>query len=276
MKDLEQQKELIKQFLLGELKEEQRQEVEERLLVDSEYRDEILMTEGELVEDYLAEKLPPIDRENFEKHYLSAPRQQRNVKLTKVLLKAAQAAKPQPPPKANWLQTLSNIFWPPGQNRRIAIVSLAMIAIVATVVIYNAWQSASQRAALQAELVRLNTPENILPANNNVPAVTLLPFSLRENGALPRLTILPTAEVVQLRVTTTANTYQSYNLEVSPIQGEQLVQFDVQPQTTGNTLILQLPARILKQDDYVVTLRGVKADGVIEDVGEYAFRVVRQ
>ena len=273
---METQKELIKQFLLGELNEERRQEVEERLLTDSEYRDEILMTEGELVEDYLTETLPPTDRENFEKHYLTAPRQERNVKLTRILLQGAQAAKPQPSSRANWLQTLSNFFWPRGQNMRFAIVSLAILAIVATVVIFNAWRSAKQRSELQAEVVRLNTPENILPASNTVPAVTLLPFTLRENGTLPRLAISPATEVVQLRVPAEANTYQSYNLEVSPIRGEQLIQFEVNAQPTGNTLIVQLPARILKPNDYVLTVRGLKTDGVMEDVGEYDFRVVRQ
>lgn len=273
---METQKELIKQFLLGELSEERRQEVEERLLTDSEYRDEILMTEGELVEDYLTETLPPLDRENFEKHYLTAPRQERNVKLTRILLKGAQAAKPLPSSKANWLQSLSNFFWPRSQNMRFATVSLAIVAIVAAVVIFNAWRSATQRAELQAEVVRLNTPENILPASDTVPAVTLLPFSLRENGALPRLAISPAAEVVQLRVPTAANTYQSYNFEVSPIRGEQLIQFELNPQPAGNTLLLQLPARILKPNDYVLTMRGMRTDGVTEDVGEYAFRVVQQ
>lgn len=276
MKELEQQKEVIRQFLLGELNEERRQEVEERLLTDSDYRDETLMIESELVEDYLTEKLPPDDRGNFEKHYLSAPRQQRNLKLTKVLLEAAQSAKTQPSPETNPRQSLRDIFWPRRQNLRFAAVSLILLAVVGSVVIYKFWRSSSQGAELQAELVRLNTPGNILTPGSSVPSVTLLPFTLRDKGALPRLTITSASEVAQLRGTTPANTYQHYKVEVHVLGDDQLLQFEVKPQPSDGTLILQLPTRVLKPNDYVVTLRGVNAQGVTEDVGEYAFRVVQQ
>ena len=276
MKELGQQKEVIKQFLLGDLDEERRQQVEERLLTDSDYQDQILMIESELVEDYLTEKLPPLDRSKFENHYLSAPRQQKNVKLTRMLLKVAQSAKPQPSAKTNLRQTLSDIFWPRGRNLQWTTVSLILLAIVGSVVIYNVWRSRTRRTELQAELVRLNSPDNILTPSAAVRSVTLLPFSLRERGELPRLTITPATEVVQLRVTTAANTYQNYRIEVLTIGGDQIVQFEVKPQPPGDTLILQLPARILKPNDYVVTVRGVNAQGVTDDVGEYAFRVVQQ
>lgn len=276
MERTEQQKEVIKQFLLGELNEEWRQQVEERLLTDSDYRDEILMIESELVEDYLTEKLPPDDRGNFEKHYLSAPRQQRNLKLTRVLLQAAESAKTQSSYETNLLQNLKAIFWPRGQKLRLAVVSLILLVVVGSPIIYKVWQSC-QSAELQAELVRLNIPSNILTPSHSVPSVTLLPFNLRDKGTpLPRLPITSASEVVQLRVTSVANTYQNYKVEIHAIGGGQLVQFELKPQPSGDTLVLQLPARLLKPNDYVVTIRGVNAQGVIEDVGEYAFRVVQQ
>lgn len=278
MEGTEQQKEVLKQFLLGELNEERRQQVEERLLTDSDYRDEILIIEDELVEDYLTEKLPPDDRGNFEKHYLSAPRQQRNLKLTKVLLQAAaESAKTPPYSETNLLQNLKDIFWPRSQKLRLAVASLILLAVVGSVVTYNVWQSRRQSAELQAELVRLNVPGNILTPGNSVPSVTLLSFNLRDKGTpLPRLPITPASDVAQLRVTSTANTYQKIKVEIHPIGGDQLIQFELKPQPVGDTLILQLPARLLKPNDYVVTIRGVNAQGVIEDVGEYAFRVVQQ
>ena len=277
MKELEQQKEVIKQFLLGELNEERREQVEERLLTDTDYRDEVLMIEGELVEDYLTEKLPPDDRSNFEKHYLSAPRQQRNLKLTKVLLEAAKTA---PAPANNFLHRflhrLRDIFWPRGHNLRYAVVALILIGVVGSIVAYRAWRSSSQSAELQAELIRLNTSGNILSPSSSVPSVTLLPFNLRDIGSLPRLTVASASEVAQLRVTIAPNNYQNYNVTVNAIADTQEIKFDVKPQSTGNTLILQLPARVLKPNDYLVTIRGVNAQGATEDVGEYAFRVVQQ
>jgi hypothetical protein len=277
MEGTEQQKEVIKQFLLGELNEEYRQQVEERLLTDSDYRDEILMIESELVEDYLTERLRPNDRGNFEKNYLSAPRQQRNLKLTRVLLQAAESAKSRPSPELTLLQSLKDIFWPRRQDLRWAVLSLILLAVVGSVVIYKVWQSSSQSTELQAELVRLNTPSNILTPSSSVPSVTLLPFNLRDKGTpLPRLLITSASEVAQLRVTTAANTYQNYKVEVHAIGDDQLVQFELKPQPSGDTLILQLPARVLKPNDYVVTIRGVNAQEVTEDAGEYAFRVVQQ
>ena len=275
MKDLEPEREVIRQYLLGELNEKRQQTVEERYMTDRNYRDEVLIVESELVEDYLTETLLPDERGKFEKHYLSAPRQQKNLKLTRMLIKATQFAKPLPIAKTNWLDSLRNFFQPSNPRVRFATASLILLALLGGGIILYAWRLSVQKAELQEELAQLNTPQSILGSDSSVPSVTLLPVIMRDKGALPRITITSAIKVVQLRVPVETNTYGNYRVELRTIEGEQIVEFEVKRQPI-EALIVQVPARILEPNDYLLTLSGLNAQGLSENLGEYSFRVVQQ
>jgi nitric oxide reductase activation protein len=148
MKDFDQQKKEIKQYLLGDLNEERQQLVEERLMSQSNYRDEVLMVESELVEDYITETLLPAERSNFEKHYLSAPRQQKNLKLTKALLKTAQSTRPVPAAKTNLFKKLSNFFQARSPRLRFATASLILLVLLGAGVTFYAWRLRLEKSEL--------------------------------------------------------------------------------------------------------------------------------
>lgn len=275
MKELEQQREVIRNYLLGTLTEERREQVEQRLMTDSDYRDEVLMVESELVEDYLSDTLSADECDKFDKHYLSAPRQQKNLKLTKVLLKkAAQSTKPLPAAKPNLFRRLIIFFQSSGPRLQLATVSLILLAVVGAGVVLQMWRL-RETSGLREELAQLNTAQSILSPDSAVASATLLPVSVREQGALPRVTITPTVKVIQLRVPITSNAYQNYKVELRTIEGEQVVEFESQRQA-GEPLIVQLPARILEPNDYMLTVSALNAQGLTENLGEYAFRVLQQ
>jgi hypothetical protein len=98
---------------------------------------------------------------------------------------------------------------------------------------------------------------------------------VREQGALPRLTVTPAAKVVQLRVPIESNSYQNYRLKLRTIEGEQIVEFVVKKQI-GEALVVQLPARILTPNDYLLVVSGLTGEEVTENLGEYSFRVLQQ
>ncbi len=275
MKDLEPEREVIRQYLLGELTEDGQQTVEERYMTDRDYRDEVLIVEGDLVDDYLTEALLPDQRGKFENHYLAAPRQQKNLKLTRMLMKAAEIAKPLPVAKTNWLDNLRSFFQPSNPRVRFAAASLILIALVGGGIILYTWRLSVQKAELQEELAQLNTPQSILGADSSVFSTTLLPVSMRDKGALPKIDITPAIKVVQLRVPVETYTYGKYKVELRTIEGEHIVAFELERQPT-NALIVQVPARILAPNDYLLMLSGLNAQGLPEALGEYSFRVVRQ
>lgn len=77
--------EVIRQFLPGELDDGKRQRVEEVFVSDPETRDRILMTEDDLIEDYLAGCLSPVGMEKFLAYYLCTSPQRRRLRIAKSL-----------------------------------------------------------------------------------------------------------------------------------------------------------------------------------------------
>src|SRR5687768_13241308 len=85
MKDIEREQELIRQYLLGVLDEQQQEQLEQRVITSSDYKQEVLITEEELLEDFVNGTLSPHERELFLKRYSSSPTHVRKVAIAKAL-----------------------------------------------------------------------------------------------------------------------------------------------------------------------------------------------
>src|ERR687886_587977 len=75
----------LRQYLLGDLSGEARQRVEQRLLTEPDFLDELLLGEEELIDDYVRENLPDDDRLKFERHFLSTPERRRQLSFARAL-----------------------------------------------------------------------------------------------------------------------------------------------------------------------------------------------
>src|SRR5690242_6419872 len=73
----------LRQFLLGDVGDEERQRIESSFLTNAQARDRILTAEQDLVEDYLEDSLTPADKEKFLSLYGSTPEQQQKLRITK-------------------------------------------------------------------------------------------------------------------------------------------------------------------------------------------------
>lgn len=78
-KDLEE----IRQYLLGTLSGEARQRVEERLLLEEDFLEELLSGEDELIDQYLHQTLSQEERDGFERHFLSTPERLQKLRFGK-------------------------------------------------------------------------------------------------------------------------------------------------------------------------------------------------
>jgi hypothetical protein len=76
---------LIRQYLLGQLAEEQQQLIEQRLLTEDDFFEELEVTEDELFDEYVADELTHADRKQFEQYFLSTPERQRELKFAEGL-----------------------------------------------------------------------------------------------------------------------------------------------------------------------------------------------
>lgn len=71
----------IKQYLLGDASPQTQQAIEERLLTEESFLEELSLAEEELIDDYVGGELSAAERERFEQHFLCTPERQRKLRF---------------------------------------------------------------------------------------------------------------------------------------------------------------------------------------------------
>jgi hypothetical protein len=286
MNELEQEQQVITEYLLGGLDEETKQQVEERVITDRKYKEEVLMVEDELVEDYLAGRLPEIERDRFRRHYLSGPSQRQKLRVEQALNKyiAENSWRSSILERLkDWFPALLNLFR--SQSRLVqfsSVITATAILLGGSWLVYQALSAASERTRLGQELARLNAPNNISTSPDpSVLAVTLpsLQFREGESDESDRIVIRPGTKILQLHVPLGSDDHESYGVVLRLNEGRELFKFnDLKTRTIDEkrTLTLQIPTRILSTNDYVLTVRKLNPDGTSKDVGDYDLHLTIQ
>ena len=81
----------IRRYLLGDLAEGERQEVERQMMIDGEFTEQVTLLEEELVDAYVCGTLPLFEREKFERYFLATPEGVQQVKLATLLHRYASS-----------------------------------------------------------------------------------------------------------------------------------------------------------------------------------------
>ncbi|MGB9179475.1 MAG: hypothetical protein WCB68_09560 [Pyrinomonadaceae bacterium] len=293
MAELEEQR-LIKAYLLGTLTAEEQQQIEERVFTEPQFKARVLMIEDELVEDYVAGLLSESERERFTTHFLSTPRQIQKLRIIRALhtyasadaiatttLPASKKSSPVPVRKSR----LTALF---GERRVISILLAAtvLIVVIGAVIYLAVWRrEANQRAAIEQEVTQLNNrqdPRTGLPPGvdlaTGVLQVRLSPALNRASGEMVRISVPVEAKIVQMQPPLTSEPYRSYQATLSTVEGNEIFSLaSLQPVIVEGSyaLLLNIPARVLVHEDYLLKLRGVTQTGKLADPVEYPFRIVR-
>ena len=82
----------IRDFLLGRLPADRREEIEQRILNEDEFHLEIEIVEDELLDDYVREQLMEPERRLFELNYLGSPLRQQQLKFARAFQDKINAA----------------------------------------------------------------------------------------------------------------------------------------------------------------------------------------
>ena len=145
----------IRRYLLGELPAEEGERLEERLLTDEEFFQELLVGEDELIDLFLRGDLDAAEREHFTQHFLAAPERQQQLSFARALHKYVANAPPQAPTPARdtWAARLARwrrtLFTP-----RIA---LAFAAFAAVAVAFGVWRVYFYQSEVDKGLIALQT-----------------------------------------------------------------------------------------------------------------------
>lgn len=166
----------LRQYLLGELGEQERWAVEERLFLDGEYLLQLQALEDDLIDAYVYGNLPPDERVRVEAELLSRPGRREDLKFAhalKDLLVSAvdepalsDAVVKGPAPQVPWYTSLP--FLPLFVRRHpVAAFSLAAAFVILTLLV---WQiSQAERSGRSTPLVRAPAPEQGAPPPQQSP-----------------------------------------------------------------------------------------------------------
>lgn len=277
-------KDVIRGFLLGNLDQGERQRIEEAFLTDSEVQDLILMTEDELVEEYLDDSLDSEERSRFLKHYLCAPRQQRKLRITKSLRAQARATpqlvsktptKSVRPPKAGWR---SRLILVPLAAGIIVVVAVGAVLLIQTR--RSNTQIAKDHSALEQELAELNTPSSSSLAPAQFLSFALPPVSVRSLQP-PAELVLPTqAQVIELwLIWNDAEKFKNNEAVLKKADASEqftIRNLPVENKPQGKAARLRIPVHMLTRGVYKVAFGGVSSDGTAPQPVEYTFVVTGQ
>ena len=259
---------LLREFLLGKVNEEERQQIESLFLTDPQLKERVLGVEQDLIEDYLEGALSADDADRFVSRYAQTPEQRRKLRITKSIKDWAMAAAAQPQPATvTYWHRLRQRF----RSKPAFVIPLVVTALV-VIVVAAIWLSRrAEHSAIEQELAQLNAPSNVQE----------LPVSLELSPVTPRgiesqsLNLRAQRGVVVLRlVWIQTEKYPSYQASIRRVGDNK---FDtvgnLQPENDGRAIRIKLPAHLLSRGTYQITLTGLAPDGSTSPTAEYTFNV---
>ncbi|HEX5703736.1 MAG TPA: hypothetical protein VFX97_11095 [Pyrinomonadaceae bacterium] len=297
--------ERLRAYLLGELREDERLRLDQRLLTDDAVAERVRLAEAQLVDEYVAGELDPQAAGVFHTRFLKTDARREQVRLTGALRDysaQSEAAVPVPQPAArrSWREAFSEFFALKPGPAWAAAGSFALLVLVLagawylsrqsrqteTPVAYQPPVNAASPAATRAPAVAhvqptaSPTPPQLKPSPSEPPVAVasfvLLPGALRGPGEMTRVAV-PRGERAILRLSLVLENPSpgTYQAELANADGKTVtVRKNLRPHRNGQTKItLDLPARLVQPDDYQVKLTR-QADGQLESVGRYYFRAL--
>lgn len=265
----------LKRYLLGDLSDEERAELDLKLLTDSDFFVLVELAEEDLIEDYLDHSLDKSENERFEEHFLVPPERRHQLVLSKQLREYAKASTP--PVADAGSDQIATTIWSFMRFHPVFSFSFAAILVcVGLGVAYLVWQNQVGFAddPQNLELARLNQQDlNNLSEFPNADRLSLVPASTREPSTSPRISLRSDSELVLLRMglpndwSDGVASAQVFGENIKPLE---LKVVTVYQSEAGRDLRILIPRAFLGVGNYRIE---VTSTGNREQVATYVFEV---
>ena len=165
----------IRRYLLGELGDGAREELEQELLTNGELFDELLMLEDELVDEYLGGRMSSAERRRFETHFLNTTERDEKLRFGRAFnqylsSRAAGASPPElksSPTTTNWMSAFYS------SRLRFAAYAMLLLAIAA-----GMWAWFFRQSDVDKGLLALNAAyKNERPIESRISGLNYAPYS---------------------------------------------------------------------------------------------------
>jgi hypothetical protein len=256
----------VRSYLLGTLSEEEQRRFEERLLTEDDSLEELIVSEEDLIDDYVNDDLPADARLRFEQHFLCTPARQEMLRFAVALGGYTSQASDPVANKSRYTQTAVvpaspswsarfKSFWS-GQSvafRFAAAAAVVVIVAVTTLLI----------------IPGMFTPKTF--------ATATLSLSSGDRGEGPAITRVKLAQEVDalrlfLKLPASSVSAQGYRVE---LLDEKLVTRTLEiAGKDGQSLVVEIPARDLRRGEYALLLYAINSDGSEQRInGSYLLTV---
>ena len=291
---------LATRFLLGELSEEERREVEERFLSDNEFFEQILASEDALLDEYLSGTLSEEERARAKALFESSREQRHHVEITKQIVSQVQS-EPHSSivPRPYVGSRMSTLAW-------VAALSFVLLGSWALYLAYRqrtlsvkeaaAEQTARQaNDAINAELAHRNELKEQLESERrkyqallaqlqsngfqSFESVTLKPGHFKRGDKSTLQTVKVNKPQIRFRlVLETDVKYEHYSVSITTFGGREVQSLTLEAnQVEQSVFIVTLPVDVFGPDpeDFKIELKGASVNSDFQHLADYAFRLAR-
>lgn len=304
---------LIRGYLLGDVSEEEREAIEERFFADDDFYQSLLVAEDDLIYDYLRGAMDQRERRLMEEQMATSPRRRQKVALVKELMQAA-GAKESDERVSLWQHMC--VFFAPVRALQLATAVMALALAFGGYFLLRQSrdlrvemarleqqrqqerEAASERereSARQIEEERAQTREltgklerereereklaeeaknRQIEERLSTQMLTLLQTT-RDRADAERIVINKNTSRIVVRLDLEGDSqYRSYRAEVRSSNGNLV--WNQSAQSKRKAVAIQLPAGVLADGEYEVTLKGDAGDGRFEVINFYYFVVTKK
>jgi len=262
---------LLRQFLLGNVDDQERQRLESMFVTGALSRERVMAAEQHLLDDFLENSLTPEDRERFLAQYGETPDEQRKLRIAMSIQEWAARQEVTAANASRWSSVHQR--FPLNPVLVIPVAAVFLIAIISGAVwLRSRSEERNSHLAMQQELVRLNTPSMLREVSPATPPFKLMPGTVRSAEAENELTPPANVEFVEVQLIWTQERYPSYQATIRRFDDEEkFTAPDLQLDASG-FIRLRLPRRFLTRGLYLIEISGVSG-GVAGPAEEYRFVV---
>jgi hypothetical protein len=306
---------LMVRYLLGQLSEEEQQQIEQRAFEDDVFYQKLLEVEDELRCAYAQGTLPLAQKELFEKRFLIFADERGRVALARDMIAELRQAQVERKAGRGWV---SRVFGSANPGMRFAMAAASLVIVAGLVWLLfetvrmrgeieslraeraaaeqqldkrlaqerarteqldkQLWEERDRRAQLEQELAMSGRQAEEESARPSVMALLLSPGRIRGGGETKRLVLPPRVEQLRLGLELTGDVSSGYRAVLMNSEGNEIWSKTALRARRGArpVIILNIPAHILAEDDYELRLTGLDPAGQPELADGYYFTVLKK
>jgi hypothetical protein len=265
----------LKNYLLGRLPEAELEAIDERLVTEGDFYEEVLIAEDELIDQYLNNELDHSERDSFEEFFLLAPERRAKLQFSDSFLTLLNApaslpdVEPDPTPV---FEGGAKVIDPPPRSKpwyhwflpvENPTVAYAFMTFAVVMIVGAVW---------------LITKRNQGPEPIGLYAVVLKSGLTRGGGGENKFSVPTGTGTIELKAELQGDSYPSYEAVITGEDNSEVTHANkLQEINESGTRMLKwdVAARLLPPGDYSLHVSGVDAAGKVQELRTYPFRVLR-